>query len=196
MAELFFYGENTMNEKETVITQVKNLKDYEKILFCMKAMGGKRNVLFTRYMHIENTRTGSLIVCTDGKRLHVANISIRIPAGNYQPVIKDYSISFGTSKDIAFPAWRNVVPEDADYKGLLQLEGINSGSKVERDERFTNIYCSFLFDTGFNVNVGYIKDLPTANWKIFTKKGRNNLVLLKNLKDEQNQFAVFVPVSA
>jgi len=196
MAELFFYGENTMNEKETVITQVKNLKDYEKILFCMKAMGGKRNVLFTRYMHIENTRTGSLIVCTDGKRLHVANISIRIPAGNYQPVIKDYSISFGTSKDIAFPAWRNVVPEDADYKGLLQLEGINSGSKVERDERFTNIYCSFLFDTGFNVNVGYIRDLPTANWKIFTKTGRNNLVLLKNLKDEQNQFAVFVPLSA
>jgi len=196
MAELFFYGENTMNEKETVITQVKNLKDYEKILFCMKAMGGKRNVLFTRYMHIENTRTGSLIVCTDGKRLHVANISIRIPAGNYQPVIKDYSIYFGTSKDIAFPAWKNVVPKDADYKGLLQLEGINSGSKVERDERFTNIYCSFLFDTGFNVNVGYIKDLPTANWKIFTKKGRNNLVLLKNLKDEQNQFAVFVPVSA
>lgn len=55
MAELFFYGENTMNEKEIIITQAKNPNDYGKILFCMKAMGGKQNVLFTRYMHIENT---------------------------------------------------------------------------------------------------------------------------------------------
>ena len=73
---------------------------------------------------------------------------------------------------------------------------MNSGSKVERDEKFTNIYCSFIFDTGFNVNLGYIKDLPANKWKIFTKKGRNNLVLLQNMQDEQNQYAVFVPVSA
>lgn len=184
-----------MNENYT-ITRQQNYKDYERIMFCLKALGKDSDPAFTHYLHVEAGRSGSRLIATDGKRLHFANLSIKIPAGNYQPVIKDYSISFGTSKDIAFPAWRNVVPEDADYKGLLQLEGINSGSKVERDERFTNIYCSFLFDTGFNVNVGYIKDLPTVNWKIFTKTGRNNLVLLKNLKDEQNQFAVFVPVSA
>ena len=184
-----------MNENYT-ITRQQNYKDYERIMFCLKALGNDSDPAFTHYLHVENGRTGSRLIATDGKRLHFANLSIKIPAGNYQPVIKDYSIYFGTSKDIAFPAWKNVVPKDADYKGLLQLEGINSGSKVERDERFTNVYCSFLFDTGFNVNVGYIKDLPIANWKIFTKKGRNNLVLLKNLKDEQNQFAVFVPVSA
>ena len=34
-----------MNEKETVIIQSRNPNDYGKVLFCMKAMGGKQNVL-------------------------------------------------------------------------------------------------------------------------------------------------------
>ncbi len=184
-----------MNENYTIRRQ-ENYKDYERIMFCIKALGKESDPDFTHYLHVENGRAGSRVIATDGKRLHVSNLSIRIPAGNYQPVVKDYSVCFGASKEVVFPVWKNVVPEDATYKGLLQLEGLNSGSKVERDERFTNLYCSFLFDTGFDVNIGYIKDLPTANWKIFTKKGRNNLVLLKNLQDEENQYAVFVPLSA
>ena len=195
MAELFFYGENTMNEKETVITQVKNLKDYEKILFCMKAMGGKRNVLFTRYMHIENTRTGSRIVCTDGKRLHVANISIRIPAGNYQPEIKDNAVHFKNPSDIVFPSWKNVVPEEVNEKGTVNLEEIGNGSKLERDEKFSSVYCSFLFNSGINVNMGFLKDLPCAKWKILTQSGEKKLVKLVNTADK-NQFAVFVPLVA
>ncbi len=184
-----------MNEDYT-ITRQQNYRDYERIMFCIKALGKDSDPHFTHFLHVENSRTGSRVIATDGKRLHVSNLSVRIPAGNYQPVVKEYSISFGSPKDIGFPVWKNVVPEDADYKGILQLGGLNSGSKVERDERFTNIYSSFLFDTGFNVNLGYIKDLPNTSWKIFTKKGRNNLVLLKNLSDERNQYAVFVPVSA
>ena len=113
-----------MNEKETVITQAKNPKDYGKIIFCMKAMGGKQNVLFTRYMHIENTRTGSRIVCTDGKRLHVANISIRISSGNYQPEIKDNAVHFKNPSDIVFPAWKNVVPEKVNEHLLGSAEEI------------------------------------------------------------------------
>lgn len=178
------------------ITRQQNYKDYERIMFCIKALGGESDPDFTHYLHVENGRNGSRLVATDGKRLHVSNLSIRLPAGNYQPVVKDYSICLGSSKEVAFPAWKNVVPDDADYKGMLELEGMNSGSKVERDEKFTNIYCSFIFDTGFNVNLGYIKDLPANKWKIFTKKGRSNLVLLQNMQDEQNQYAVFVPVSA
>ena len=116
-----------MNENYT-ITRQQNYKDYERIMFCLKALGNDsgyhcnidvaaRNNAY--YLHVENGRTGSRLIATDGKRLHFANLSIKIPAGNYQPVIKDYSIYFGTSKDIAFPAWKNVVPKDADYKGLL-----------------------------------------------------------------------------
>lgn len=177
------------------ITRQENYKDYERIMFCIKALGKESDPDFTHYVHVENERSGSRVIATDGKRFHVSNLSIRIPAGNYQPVVKDYSINFGSSKEVSFPAWKNVVPEDAQYKGIMKLLGLGTGSKTERDEKFTNAYCSFLFDTGFNVNVGYIKDLPSSNWKIFTKEGRNKRVMLQNVYDEQNQFAVFVPVS-
>lgn len=195
MAELFFYGENTMNEKEIIITQAKNPNDFGKILFCMKAMGGKQNVLFTRYMHIENTRTGSRIVCTDGKRLHVANVNMRIPAGNYQPEIKDDIIRFNNPSDVVFPSWKNVVPEDIKFKGVINLEDIRNGTKSERDEKFSTVYCSFLFDTGMNVNLRFLRDLPCTKWKIFTHGGRNQFIKLENVEDK-NQFVVFVPLAA
>lgn len=185
-----------MYESNYTITRQENYKDYERIIFCLKAVGKDSDPLFTHYLHVENARNGSRLIATDGKRLHVSNLSIRIPAGNYQPVVKDYSVTFGKSAPIIFPNWRNVVPGDAVYKGILELGGLGIGSKTERDEKFTDIYSSFLFDTGCNVNVRYIKDLPSASWKIFAKAGRNKLVMLQNTSDEQNQYAVFVPVSA
>ena len=184
-----------MDGKETVITKAKSRENYEKIMFCMKAMGGAGSPLFTRYMHIENARTGSRIVCTDGKRLHAALVSIRIPAGNYRPEAKDGRVTFGKSADISFPAWKNVVPDKADFKGTLELSGLGKGTRAEREEKFSILYCSLLSETGFNVNMGFIKDLPSARWNVFTKKGRNSIVMLKN-SEEQNQYAVFVPLAA
>ena len=183
-----------MYENNTV-TRQENYKDYERLIFCCKALGTEHDPVFTQYLHVENGRTGSRIVATDGKRLHVANLSIRIPAGNFKPIVKDYAVSLGEAKDIPFPNWKCIVPMDAEYKGMIQLGNLSSGTKTERDEKFTNIYCSFLFDTGFNVNVRYIKDLPNTDWKIFTKTGKNRLVMLQNCSDERNQYAVFVPVS-
>ena len=184
-----------MKENQIIFTRNQNYKDFEKLLFCMKAMGGKQNVLFTRYMHIENTRTGSRIVCTDGKRLHAANINARIPAGNYQPEIKDNSIVFQNPSDIVFPSWKCIVPENVKLKGTLNLKTLGNGTKSERDEKFSSAYCSFLFDTGFNVNIGFLKDLSNAEWKIFTQNGKMKLVMLENSEDK-NQFAVFVPLAA
>ena len=184
-----------MNEKITVITRAKSRANYEKIVFCMKAMGNVASSLFTRYMHIENTRTGSRIVCTDGKRLHVANISVRIPAGNYQPELKDNCITFRNPADIIFPAWKNVIPEETVFKGTVSLDGLTAGTKSERDEKFSAVYCSFLANAGFSVNMGFLKDLPSAKWNIFAQSGRKKLVKLENATD-RNQFAVFVPLSA
>ena len=184
-----------MNEKETVITQSKNPGDYGKILFCMKAMGGKQDAPFTKFMHIENTRTGSRIVCTDGKRLHAANLKTRIPAGNYQPEVKDNCVHFTNPSDIFFPAWKNVLPENAKPKGTVNLENVRSGTKTEREEKFSSAYCSFLFDTGINVNMGFLKDLPCAKWNIFAQGGEKKLVKLEK-NDDKNQFAVFAPLAA
>lgn len=180
----------------SVISRQKDYKNYERVMFCIKAMGKGSDPLFTQYLHVENTRSGSRIVCTDGKRLHVANLSVRISAGNYQPVVKDYSVCFGHPCNIIFPAWKNIVPEDAEYKGVMELGGIGVGSKSERDAKFTNIYCSFLSETGFDVSIGFIKDLPNDSWKIYTKMGRNRLVMLKNCNDSENKLAVFAPLSA
>lgn len=184
-----------MKENQIIVSKAQHFKDYKKLLFCMKAMGGKENVLFTRYMHIENTRSGSRIVCTDGKRLHVANIDAHIIAGNYQPEIKDNCIVFRNPVNIVFPSWKCIVPENVKLKGTLNLKELGTGTKSERDEKFSSAYCSFLFDTGLNVNIGFLKDLASAEWKIFTQNGKRKLVMLENSEDK-NQFAVFVPLAA
>ena len=120
---------------------------------------------------------------------------MRIPAGNYQPEIKDDGIRFYKPSDVVFPSWRNVVPENIKFKGVLNLEDIRNGTKSERDEKFSTAYCSFLFDTGMNVNLSFLKDLPCTKWKIFTHSGRNQFIKLENVEDK-NQFAVFVPLAA
>ena len=183
-----------MNEKETVITKAKSPENYEKIMFCMKAMGGRQDRPFTRYMHIENARTGSRLVCTDGKRLHAATISVRIPAGNYQPEVKDDCVHFKNPVGIAFPAWKNVLPEDAVFKGTANLEKID-GTKAEREEKFSVAYGSFLFATGFKVNMGFLRDAIGSKWKIFTQGGNKSLVKLEK-DDDKNLFAVFAPLAA
>ena len=87
------------------------------------------------------------------------------------------------------------MPDKADFKGTLEFSGLGKGTRTEREEKFSILYCSLLSETGFNVNMGFIKDLPSARWNVFTKKGRNSIVMLKN-SEEQNQYAVFVPLAA
>ena len=184
-----------MKGKEVTITKAGNGRDYERVKFCMKAMGRAAAPSFVRYMHVENARRGSRIVCTDGKRLHVANLSVRIPAGNYQPKVAGDEIRFGKPSEATFPAWRNVVPEDADFKGTMELGGLGTGTRTEREEKFSRIYCALQSDTGVSVNMGFLKDLPGAKWKVFAQGGRKKLLMLEN-SEEKEQFAVFVPLAA
>ena len=46
-----------MNENFT-ITRQQNYKDYERIMFCLKALGNDSDPAFTHYLHVENGRTG------------------------------------------------------------------------------------------------------------------------------------------
>lgn len=179
----------------STISRQEDYRNYERVMFCMRAMGGAGDPLFTRYMHVENARTGSRIVCTDGKRLHVASISVRIPAGNYRPEARDGYVRFGKPEDVVFPAWRNVVPEDAAFKGTVSLDGLGTGTRAERDEKFSAAYCSFLSSAGSGVSMGFLRDLPCAEWRIFAQAGRRRLVKVENAAD-RNQFAVFVPLAA
>ncbi|MCR5622917.1 MAG: hypothetical protein K6G18_13845 [Treponema sp.] len=184
-----------MKGKEVSITKAENSRDYERVLFCMKAMGRTAAATFVRYMHVENARKGSRIVCTDGKRLHVANLSIRIPAGNYQPKATGSGICFGQPVETAFPAWRNVVPEDAAFKGTMELGWPETGTRSEREEKFSRMYCALQSDSGVSVNMGFLKDLPSAKWKVFARGGQKKLLMLEN-SEEKEQFAVFVPLAA
>ncbi|MGL4985711.1 MAG: hypothetical protein ACRC5H_01060 [Treponemataceae bacterium] len=180
----------------TIITRKDHYKDYEKLLFCIKALGKTDDPLFTRYLHIENSRVGSRVITTDGKRLHLCKTHMKLPQGNFIPILNNYTITLDSSVDIPFPSWKNIIPENPDYKGVLNLEELGADASMSKDEKFTSVYCHLLSTTGFNINIKYVKDLPKINWNVFTKKGKNNLIILKNKKDEECQQVIFVPVRA
>ena len=47
------------------ITRQQNYKDYERIMFCIKALGNENDPDFTHYLHVENGRNGSRLNSAD-----------------------------------------------------------------------------------------------------------------------------------
>ena len=57
------------------LSRTENPEDFERMSFVVKARAKASDRPFKTVLHVEQTRTGSRLVATDGLRLHVAEIS-------------------------------------------------------------------------------------------------------------------------
>jgi hypothetical protein len=169
---------------------------FDRIAFVLKArLKENRERPWTSVLHVEQMRTGSRLVATDGKRMHVALIGTRIKSGNYKPVVTKDTISLGEPvAGILFPAWNRVIPENPRKRGTVNLSRTGMGKDKELTAALSAAFKTLIAKTGEVINLGYLEDLPKTGWDLYKEPGKLKAVMLKqrNVKDA---FAVIVPMT-
>jgi hypothetical protein len=174
--------------KTAIFTPVRNHEEFGKIKFVLRACDKNLGRDFTKVLHVERTENGSRLVATDGKRMHVAEIRVRIKPGNYKPdVTKDYIRLGMPVPNVNFPDWKRVVPVITAVCGSINLENASvRGIK--------QIHESFEKQTGEKVNSDYLADLTKKLWVVHRQKENRKALLLKESGSRLVTYAVIMPL--
>ena len=177
------------------ISRRENPKDYERMAFVCRACMKASIERFRTVIHVERTRTGSRLVASDGRRLHVAHISKRIVSGNYKPIIGKDCISLGKPLEIdTYPNWQKVVPTVTAKIGSLDLTGTALRKDQKQVEKLSLAFNKFISLTGVPVNLCYLEDLTKKEWSVYRQENAGKAVLLYEEGSEQNVYAVIMPI--
>jgi hypothetical protein len=180
-----------------LFTLIQNKDEFERILFVLKAGNKQSERAFTTVLHVEQTRTGSRLVATDGIRLHVAEIGTKIRSGNYKPVVTKDTIRLGMPVgDVEFPPWTKVVPAKASKRGIVNLETTGIGKARSTSMAMTRAYNSFVRQSGEKVNPHFLEDLPKKQWVIYCQNEKRKPLVLKEDGAVMETYAVIMPLAA
>jgi hypothetical protein len=173
-----------------IFTPARNKEEFEKILFVLRASDKHGSAPFTKALHVEQTRTGSRLIASDGKRLHVASIKTRIRPGDYNPAVTKDAVRLGKPvRDVHFPNWERVVPTDTVLRGCVNI--VNAVINEKSPE-----YVSFVRQAGERVNPQYLADLTKKPWALYRQKVKRKALLLKEHGAKTETYAVIMPLAA
>ncbi|MCL2442642.1 MAG: hypothetical protein FWD13_04160, partial [Treponema sp.] len=183
---------NTTQNRRTALytfTPTKNQKEFDKILFVLRACNKTNSgTEFTNVLHVEQTKNGSRLIATDGKRMHVTEIGLRIKPGNYKHVITKEAIKLEKPfKNIDYPNWERVIPVNVTRRGYLNIVDTGIEGKNKASESFTQT-------TGEKVNPDYLADLSKKLWVVYCQNEKRKAVLLKDYNAKET-YAVIMPLS-
>jgi hypothetical protein len=173
-------------------------EEFERVAFVLKARskeGGDSP--FTTVVHVERTKTGSRLIATDRKRIHIAEVGAKIREGDYRPNATKELISFGKQvPGIKFPDWTKVIPEKSRKRCVIDLGHTGLGRDKKQTAAFSAALKNFIDKTGEIVNLGYLEDLPKREWSVYKETGKNKFILLRPEKTAKGVLAVIVPMNA
>ena len=182
---------------EIVVSKVHIPEDFEKTLFVVRAFDKSNPTKFTSVLHAENARSGSRIIATDGKRMHVAVIKIRIPAGNYVPSVQRNCITLHQVESIqTFPNWKCVIPEKLRFKAELDLTQTSRLEKEKNGEKMSVAYNTLISKSGRLINLHFLEELPKRKWKLYSENEKNKVLVLRDSEEEDSLYAVIAPLAA
>lgn len=171
--------------------------DFENTKFVLKAMSEDRTRPAMCAVHVERTRSGSRLVCTDGRRLHVAEVTIRIAEGNYEPILtKSAVILKGPISDPDFPNWRKIIPVKTIEKGTINLEKSALGKNTGMAGSLSLIHSQVVSKTGEIVNIRYLDDLQKKEWRVLSQEGKLKPILFQRSESGKDLVAVIMPMNA
>jgi len=163
-----------------LLPRLENPEDFERMLFVIKACARNGDSPFKNVVHVEQTRTGSRLVATDGLRLHVAEISKKIKSGDYKAHVAKDIISLGEPvKGVKFPAWAKAIPEKAEKRGVINLANSGMGKDRKETEKLSLAFNSFVKQAGEPVNLRYLEDLTKREWAVYCQDGKRKAIVLK-----------------
>jgi hypothetical protein len=172
-----------------------NAEEFEQVQFVCKARSNNHKHLFTTVVHVEWSKTGSRLIASDGKRLHVAEVKRRINRGNYRPSVTKDVISFGEPVGgITYPNWRGVVPESVVKKGTINLVEAGMSRNTDLSAGLSVAFSTLMKKTGEVVNLRYLDDLPKKEWAVSIQKEKQTVILLEQKGAANETYAVFVPL--
>jgi hypothetical protein len=144
---------------------------------------------FTSVLHVESSKKGSVLVATDGKRMHVAEIRTRLRAGNYKPQVSRDEVRLGMPvPNVQFPKWERVVPKDIIICGSFNPSNIPKRETDRIREFFKKL-------SGENVNPKYISDLTENPWVVYRQREKGKPLLLKEYGTAIKAYAVIMPLA-
>jgi hypothetical protein len=177
------------------IRREEHPEDFERTSFVIRACSQDPRRTHLTVLHVEQTRTGSRLVATDGMRLHVAEIAVKIPGGDYKPLLtKDTASLGGPVTGIMFPNWKQVIPENTRKRGVINLEDAGWGKNRNQTEGLSRAFTAFLRQTGELVNLRFLEDLTKKKWSVYCQGEREQAVLLKEEGSRPDIFAVIMPL--
>jgi len=139
-------------EKPNFINISKRDEDFKKILFVIKAIDDKSNQEFRNYIKITN----DVIVSTDGKRIHIAETTLRIEDGFYK-VIKKTGSEIILSKiieDVWCPDIDPLFDKSNKENSMFPIE-----NNMPVDQSVSYMFAKILRESDSILNITYLTDL-------------------------------------
>jgi len=169
--------------------------DYRASLFVLKAISDDETRPYLCVLHVEATRSGSRLVCTDGRRLHVAEIESKIPSGDYTAEATKQAVYLQESKaGLIFPNWRKVVPAKAQEKGSIDFSNSGLGQKQNQCAQMSIVFHELMAKTGEVVNLKYLDDLGKEEWRLYSQEEKHKALLFKREEAGKESIAVIMPL--
>jgi DNA polymerase III sliding clamp (beta) subunit (PCNA family) len=158
----------------------KNAPAWKAFRFISGAKSKDETRFFMTGIHIERAGDKTILVATDGRRLHIATVdTVDIEPGDYQVKenTRDFMILYPMDNDIQYPNWKRIVKTLETQKRVkIDLAGTKNKADFSR-----SLYQLFQA-TGAAVNIEHLEPLAGREWDVyFSEKEKAHTFVAENL---------------
>jgi hypothetical protein len=157
----------------------KNNDDFLRIAFVSKALSNEKYepMLYRHFIKIETRENDSkrIAVATDGRRLHVAEISYSIPEGYYSVIVKKDKIIFQEEKiddNFKYPNYRELIPSENNLKEVCTLDLCETSltKNLKKNGFFSKQFAKIIKNAEKIINIRYLDDLAKMGWRLYVEE--------------------------
>jgi hypothetical protein len=171
-------------------------EDFERLVFVLKARAKEASRPHLGVLHVEELPGGSRLVATDGKRLHVGEVRMKLAGGEYLPTVTKNKIRLVIARGVRFPNWKQVVPEKPVDRGIIDLSHTGIGRDYDLARGMSTVFRSLIRKTGEAVNIRHLEELPKISWRVLVAHGKGGPIMFRQNGAGREAFAVIAPVEA
>jgi hypothetical protein len=155
---------------------------------------------FKRLLHVEETESGECrIIVTDGKRLHIAELTLTLPEGNYEVNFDRHVASVMLKGPIPgnteYPNYHKIMFTDEEEIAVVELYDTSMGRNVLKALKMSRQYAYIIRNIEKIINIRYLNDLMKCSWTVYVdKEKKNEALLFKTIDtDDKELMALIMP---
>jgi hypothetical protein len=182
-----------------------NSDDFQRVFFVSRALSNDKDEmrLFKTFVKIENDIDSgrTIIVATDGRRLHLAEINIDIPEGFYNIRTKNNVITFQEviePKDgLHYPDYRKLIMSPEELKKVCDLDLTQTGltKNLVKTGEISKQFAKIVRKAEKVMNIRFLDDLAKLSWELYIENNEKGALHFK-LNSEKELLALIMPLDA